>query len=278
MKFIATLAVAAGLSVSAVPAAAAEFITVASTTSTESSGLFAHILPLFLDRTGIEVRVLSQGTGQALETARRGDADVVFVHARAAEEEFVAEGWGLRRHDVMYNDYVLVGPAEDPAGAGAAPDAAAAFAAIAAAEATFASRGDDSGTHVAERAIWTAAGISPDGQAWYRETGAGMGETLNTAVQLPAYVLTDRGTWLAFGNRGEFRIVTEGDPVLFNPYGAILVSPERHPHVKHEAGQSFIDWLVSAEGQAAIESHAVGGQQLFFGNAGTPPVEGAAAP
>jgi tungstate transport system substrate-binding protein len=250
-----------------VPAAAQDdFITVASTTSTEQSGLFDHILPMFEEASGIEVRVVAQGTGQALETGRRGDADVVFVHARALEDAFVAEGWGVARHDVMYNDFVLVGPADDPAAAGAAATAARALAAVAAAEAPFASRGDDSGTHVAEKALWAAAGIAPAG-AWYRETGAGMGPTLNTAAQLGAYVLTDRGTWLAFGNRGDLAVVFEGDPALFNPYGVILVNPERHPHVKAEAGRTFIDWLVSPAGQAAIAGFTIDGEQLFFPSA-----------
>ncbi len=250
-----------------VPAAAqGTFITVASTTSTEQSGLFDDILPQFQAVSGIEVRVVAQGTGQALETGRRGDADVVLVHARAQEEAFVAEGWGVERRDVMYNDFVIVGPTEDPAEAGAAPTAAAALAAVAAAEAPFASRGDDSGTHTAEKALWAAAGIAPVGE-WYHETGSGMGPTLNTAAQLDAYALTDRGTWLAFGNRGDLGIVFEGDPALFNPYGVILVNPARHPHVKAEAGQAFIDWLTSPEGQAAIASFTIDGQQAFFPDA-----------
>jgi tungstate transport system substrate-binding protein len=244
----------------------AEFITVASTTSTEQSGLFGHILPMFQEATGIEVRVVAQGTGQALETGRRGDADVVFVHARALEEAFVAEGYGVERFDVMFNDFVLVGPGDDPAGIGEAGSAAGAMAAIAEAEAPFASRGDDSGTHVAEMNLWEAAGVAPEG-AWYRETGSGMGPTLNTASQMNAYALTDRGTWLSFENRGEMEVLFEGDEVLFNPYGVILVSPEMHPHVKAEAGQAFIDWLISPEGQEAIASYEVGGEQLFFPNA-----------
>jgi tungstate transport system substrate-binding protein len=256
-----TLAIVAGL-----PATAQEFITVASTTSTENSGLFGHILPVFQAETGIEVRVVAQGTGQALETGRRGDADVVFVHARAQEEAFVADGYGVQRFDVMYNDFVIVGPGDDPAGLRGAADAAAAMAAIAGAGASFASRGDDSGTHVAEKTLWAAAGIEPAG-AWYLSTGSGMGATLNTAAQVPAYALTDRGTWLSFQNRGPLEIVFEGDPVLFNPYGIILVNPERHPHVKAEQGQAFIDWIVSDAGQAAIASFTVGGEQLFFPSA-----------
>jgi tungstate transport system substrate-binding protein len=261
------LAAAAGLAIlAAFPASAQEFITVASTTSTENSGLFGHILPMFEAETGIEVRVVAQGTGQALETGRRGDADVVFVHARAQEEAFVAEGYGVERFAVMYNDFVIVGPGEDPAGVRSADSAAAAMAAIAGAGAPFASRGDDSGTHVAEMALWDAAGIAPEG-GWYLSTGSGMGATLNTAVQVPAYALTDRGTWLSFENRGPLEIVVEGDPVLFNPYGVILVNPERHPHVKAEQGQAFIDWIISDKGQEAIASYTVGGQQLFFPNA-----------
>ena len=262
---LAGIAVALVL-LAAPPARATEFITVASTTSTENSGLFGHILPLFQAASGIEVRVVAQGTGQALETGRRGDADVVLVHARALEEQFVAEGYGVARFDVMYNDFVIVGPGDDPAGAGDAADAAAAMAAIADAQAPFASRGDDSGTHVAERNLWQMAGVEPAG-AWYLSTGSGMGATLNTAAQVPAYALTDRGTWLGFANRGPLEIVFAGDPVLFNPYGVILVNPQRQPHVKAAAGQAFIDWLVSDIGQATIASFAIGGEQLFFPNA-----------
>lgn len=249
----------------ALPAAAQEFITVASTTSTENSGLFGHILPIFQAETGIEVRVIAQGTGQALETARRGDADVVLVHARAQEEKFVADGWGVRRLDVMYNDFVLVGPGDDPAGVKGAPNATEAMARIAGAGASFASRGDDSGTHIAETNLWKAAGIEPAG-AWYLSTGSGMGATLNTAAQVPAYALTDRGTWLSFQNRGPLGIVFQGDPLLFNPYGIILVNPDKHLHAKAEQGQRFIDWIVSDAGQQAIASFKVGGEQLFFPN------------
>lgn len=247
----------------AMPAVAQNFITVASTTSTESSGLFGHILPIFTDETGIAVRVISQGTGQALETGRRGDVDVVFVHALAAEHQFVAEGYGVERFDVMYNDFVIVGPAADPADTKSAENAVEAMTRIAKTQAAFASRGDDSGTHLAERALWSAAGIAPSG-AWYLETGSGMGATLNTAVQVPAYALTDRGTWLSFENRGDLTVTLEGDPVLFNPYGVILVNPQRHPHVKAQEGQAFIDWLTSEQGQTAIASYQVGGEQLFF--------------
>ena len=255
---------AAGLALLApVQARAQEFITVASTTSTENSGLFKHILPIFRAKTGIEVRVVSQGTGQALETGRRGDADVVFVHARTQEDQFVAEGHGVKRFDVMYNDFVIVGPVADPAGIKGTTSASQAMARIAKAGAPFASRGDDSGTHVAERALWKSAGVDPAG-SWYMSTGSGMGATLNIAAQRPAYALTDRGTWLSFNNRSGLDILVAGDPVLFNPYGIILVNPQKHPHVKAAAGQKFIDWLTSDEGRAAISSFTVKGGQLFF--------------
>ena len=261
------LGLASGLAMlAALPAAAQQFITVASTTSTENSGLFGHILPIFQAETGIEVRVIAQGTGQALETGRRGDADVVFVHARAQEEKFVAEGWGVQRFDVMYNDFVIVGPAEDPAGLKGAAGAADAMAKIAASGASFASRGDDSGTHTAEKNLWKAAGIEPAG-AWYLSTGSGMGATLNTAAQVPAYALTDRGTWLSFQNRGPLEVVFEGDAVLFNPYGIMLVNPAKHPSVKAAEGQAFIDWITSDAGRAAIAPFQVGGEQLFFPSA-----------
>lgn len=242
------------------------FITVASTTSTEQSGLFGHILPLFEAATGLAVRVVAQGTGQALETGRRGDADVVFVHDRAAEDRFVAEGYGVERFDVMVNDFVLVGPADDPAGVAGGSDAAAAFAAIAEARAVFVSRGDESGTHRAERALWRGAGIEPAG-AWYREAGSGMGPTLNIAAEMGGYTLADRGSWIGFRNRRDLVVVVEGDPVLVNPYGVILVNPERHPHVKAADGQAFVDWLVSEAGQAAIAGYQLNGEQLFFPNA-----------
>jgi tungstate transport system substrate-binding protein len=239
---------------------------VASTTSTEQSGLFDHLLPIFFRKTGIEVRVVAQGTGQALKTAENGDADVVFVHDRAAEQVFVEAGWGVERIPVMYNDFVLVGPASDPAGAAGSSDIVAALTRIAEAEATFASRGDESGTHKAELRLWKAARISP-ARGWYRETGSGMGPTLNIAAGIRAYALTDRATWLSFGNRGDLKILVEGDKRLFNQYGVILVNPARHPHVKAAEGQAFIDWLASAEGQAAIASYRIGGEQLFFPNA-----------
>jgi tungstate transport system substrate-binding protein len=263
---IAVVVAALALAPIAPLAQEAPSITVASTTSTEQSGLFDHILPMFEEKTGIDVRVVAQGTGQALETARRGDADVVLVHARSLEEGFVREGYGVERHPVMFNDFVIVGPVSDPAGVAEVDGAAAALAAIAAAEAPFASRGDDSGTHVKEQSLWDAAEVAPESD-WYRETGSGMGPTLNTASQMDAYALTDRGTWLSFQNRGDLVVLHEGDEVLFNPYGVILVSPERFPHVNAEAGQASIDWLLSADGQQAIATYKIGGEQLFFPNA-----------
>jgi len=244
-------------------------IVVASTTSTEQSGLFGHILPMFTKKTGIAVRVVALGTGQALDVGRRGDADVVFVHDRAAEDKFVAEGFGIDRRDVMYNDFVLIGPKADPARVAGGKDIAAAFRAIAAAKAPFVSRGDKSGTHAAELRYFKDAGIDPnEGKAaWYRETGSGMGPALNTASSMNAYILADRGTWLSFKNRGELTIVVEGDRRMFNPYGVILVNPAKHPHVKQAEGRAFMDWLVSPEGQAAIASYNVGGEQLFFPSA-----------
>jgi tungstate transport system substrate-binding protein len=245
------------------------FITVASTTSTEQSGLFKHLLPMFEGKTGIQVRVVALGTGQALDMGRRGDADVVFVHARPLEEKFIAEGHGLRRFEVMYNDFILVGPKSDPAGLAGGKDIVQALQRIRKAQAPFASRGDKSGTHFAEVELWKAAGIdiARDKGAWYRETGSGMGPTLNTASGMNAYALADRGTWLSFRNRGELRILVQGDRRLFNQYGVMLVNPARHPHVKREMGQAFIDWLVSDQGQDAIAGYKIGGEQLFFPNA-----------
>lgn len=244
------------------------FITVASTTSTEQSGLFREILPAFRAATGIEARVVALGTGQALDMGRRGDADVVFVHDALAEERFVAEGFGVRRHEVMYNDFVIVGPKSDPAQA-AGRDVAAALRAIAQARAPFASRGDNSGTHAAELRYWKAVGVDPAAGkgSWYRETGSGMGPTLNMGSSANAYVLTDRGTWLSFRNRGELAVLVEGDTRLFNQYGVILVNPQRHPHVKQDAGQRFVDWLVSPAGQRAIAAYRIGGEPVFFPNA-----------
>jgi len=247
-------------------------IVVSSTTSTQDSGLFGHILPLFKQKTGIEVRVVAQGTGQALDTGRRGDADVVFVHARAQEEKFVAEGFGVKRFAVMYNDFILIGPKSDPAGI-KGKDIETALKAIKEKAAPFVSRGDKSGTHSAELALWKAAGIDVAGAdkgPWYREIGQGMGAALNTASSMNGYVLADRGTWLSFKNRGELDIVVEGDKRLFNQYGVMLVNPEKHAHVKKELGQQFIDWLISAEGQKAITDYKINGQQLFFANATVP--------
>ena len=245
------------------------FIVVASTTSTEQSGLFSHLLPAFEKDTGIKVRVVAQGTGQALDTARRGDADVVFVHDQSAEEKFVAEGSGVARRPVMYNDFVLVGPKSDPAKIGGGKNILDALRKVAAAQAPYVSRGDKSGTHAAELRYWKDAGVDLDARKgpWYRDTGSGMGPTLNTASAMNGYVLTDRGTWLAFKNRGELAILVEGDKRLFNQYGVILVNPARHPHVKKDLGQQFIDWVSGPRGQAAIASYKVGGEQLFFPNA-----------
>jgi tungstate transport system substrate-binding protein len=245
-------------------------IVVASTTSTQDSGLFGHILPLFKAKTGIDVKVVAQGTGQALDTGKRGDADVLFVHAKSQEEKFVADGFGVKRYDVMYNDFVVIGPKSDPAGIRGSKDVLAAFKAIAEKGTPFVSRGDKSGTHAAELALWKKAGLDPAGTkpGWYREIGQGMGAALNTAGSMGAYVLSDRGTWLAFKNKGDLEIVVEGDRQLFNQYGIILVNPEKHAHVKKELGQQFIDWIVSPEGQNAIKSYTINGQQLFFPNAG----------
>ena len=247
-------------------------ITLASTTSTEQSGLFGHILPIFTRETGIAVRVVALGTGQALDVGRRGDADVVLVHDRAAEERFVAEGFGGPRRHVMFNDFVITGPAADPARIAGLGDTAEALRRIAAARAPFISRGDRSGTHAAELRLWQLAGIDPAsgrGQ-WYREVGQGMGPALNTAAAQGAYVLADRGTWLSFRNRQDQRILIEGDTRLFNQYGVMLVNAQRHPHVKAADGQRFIDWLVSSAGQAAIASYRINGEQLFFPNADKP--------
>jgi tungstate transport system substrate-binding protein len=246
-----------------------KFITVASTTSTEQSGLFKHLLPLFEKDTGVQVRVVALGTGQALDMARRGDADVVFVHDQAAEEKFVAEGYGVERKPVMYNDFVLVGPKSDPAKVAGSKDILDAFRRVQAAQAPFVSRGDKSGTHAAELRFWKAANVDLETAKgpWYRETGSGMGPALNTASSMNAYILTDRGTWLSFKNRGDLAILVEGDNRLFNQYGVILVSPAKHPHVKKDLGQMFIDWLVSPRGQQAIASYRIEGEQLFFPNA-----------
>lgn len=254
----------------AMPAVAAErFITVASTTSTENSGLFGFILPQFQRATGIEVRVVAVGTGQAVKNAERGDADVLFVHHQPSEEQFVAQGFGVQRRDVMSNDYVLLGPQTDPAGIKGTKDAVAALAQIAAKQAPFVSRGDDSGTHKLELSLWEAAGIEVKkaSGAWYREAGSGMGATLNTASGLDGYTISDRGTWISFQNKGRLAIVVEGDPRLFNQYGVILVNPAKHAHVKAKDGQAFIDWLTSDQGQKAIAEFQLAGEQMFFPNA-----------
>jgi tungstate transport system substrate-binding protein len=248
------------------------FITVSSTTSTEQSGLFGHILPIFTRESGITVRVVALGTGQALDVGRRGDADVVFVHDRVAEERFVAEGFGGPRRHVMFNDFVITGPAADPARIAGLRDTNEALRRVAQARAPFISRGDRSGTHAAELRLWQLAGVDPAqgrGQ-WYREVGQGMGPALNTAAAQGAYILTDRGTWLSFRNRQDQRILVEGDTRLFNQYGVMLVNPQRHPHVKAADGQRFIDWILSPAGQAAIAAYKINGEQLFFPNATQP--------
>ena len=251
------------------PTAAERFITVASTTSTENSGLFRYLLPLFQHDTGIEARVVAVGTGQAMTLAQRGDADVLLVHHKPSEEQFVAGGFGVTRYDVMYNDFVLVGPQTDPAGVKGTTDVAAALAQIAARRAVFVSRGDDSGTHKLELSLWQTVGVDVAAASgtWYRETGAGMGGTLNIASGLEAYALTDRGTWLSFKNRGKLAMLVEGDSRLFNQYGVILVNPAKHKHIKAKDGQAFIDWLLSDRGQQAIAAFRLEGEQAFFPNA-----------
>lgn len=244
-------------------------ITVASTTSTEQSGLFGHLLPLFAKAEGISVKVVAVGTGQALDIGRRGDADVVFVHDRPAEDKFMSEGQGVKRFDVMYNDFVIIGPRSDPARISGSKDVVEALRKIATAKAPFISRGDKSGTHAAELRLWKEAGVDLNAgkDNWYREIGQGMGPALNMASSSNAYLLSDRGTWLSFKNRGELAILTEGDKRLFNQYGVMLVNPAKHPNVKAKDGQAFIDWLVSRKGQEAIAGYKVGGEQLFFPNA-----------
>ncbi len=272
-KMFALLAVAALSVVAAMPAPAQDTtILVASTTSTQDSGLFGHLLPQFKAATGIEVKVVALGTGQALDVGRRGDADVVFVHARPEEEKFLAEGFGVARHPVMYNDFVLIGPKSDPAGVKGSTDIAAALRAIKDKKAPFVSRGDRSGTHVAELRLWKDAGIdiATDKGDWYKSIGQGMGAALNTAAAADAYLLADRGTWLSFRNKANLAIVVQGDKRLFNQYGVMLVNPAKHPTVKKAAGQRFIDWLISPQGQRAIADYKVDGEQLFFPNAGDP--------
>jgi tungstate transport system substrate-binding protein len=253
--------VAAGLAQSA-----ERFIVLQSTTSTENSGLFDHLLPIFTTKTGIEVRVVAVGTGQAIKNAANGDGDVLLVHDRAAEDTFVADGFGVKRFDVMYNDFVIVGPAFDPAKIAGETDAVAALGKIAAASEPFISRGDDSGTHKAELRLWKAAGVDAKAASgtWYREAGQGMGATINVASGSNAYVLSDRATWSAFKNKGELKILVQGDQRLFNPYGVILVNPAKHPNVKAAGGQAFIDWIISPEGQAAIAAFRIEGEQQFF--------------
>src|SRR5579885_1702604 len=271
-RTILAAALAAAVLVAHTGLAAGEdkFIIVESTTSTQNSGLFEHILPIFTKKTGIEVRVVAVGTGQALKNAANGDGDVVLVHSKPDEEKFVADGFGVKRYDVMYNDFIIVGPAEDPAKIAGLKDAAQAFKQIAETKAPFASRADDSGTNKAELKLWQDAGVDAKAASgnWYLETGSGMGATLNFAVGKEAYTLTDRGTWLSFANKDDFKVLVEGDPKLFNQYGVILVNPAKHPNVKAKEGQAFIDWLIGPEGQAAIADYKIDGQQLFFPNAG----------
>jgi tungstate transport system substrate-binding protein len=258
--FTALLCVAGGV-------AGAQSITLSSTTSTEQSGLFAQLLPLFKQASGLDVKVVAVGTGQALDIARRGDADALLVHDQAAEEKFVAEGFGLKRYPVMYNDFVLIGPKTDPAAARGS-DIVAALGKLSAGNAAFISRGDKSGTHAAENRYWTAAGLASQRGSGYKECGCGMGSALNIAAASGAYVLADRGTWLAFKNRGDLTLLVEGDKRLFNQYGVIVVNPARHPHVKVAQAQQFADWILSRAGQAAIAAYKIGGEQLFFPNAG----------
>ena len=249
--------------------AADNFIIVQSTTSTQNSGLFEHILPLFTEKTGIEVRVVAVGTGQALKNAEKGDGDVVLVHSQRDEEKFVADGWGVKRYPVMYNDFIIVGPAADRARIAGMRQAPEALKKVAEAQAPFASRADDSGTNKAELMLWQQSGVDPkkSSRSWYLETGSGMGSTLNIAVGKQAYALTDRGTWLAFANKDDFKVLVEGDDKLFNQYGVILVNTAKHPNIKAKDGQAFIDWLTGSEGQAAIANYKIDGQQLFFPNA-----------
>jgi tungstate transport system substrate-binding protein len=266
------VAIAASVVFGASALAQDKSIVVASTTSTQDSGLFGHILPLFKAKTGVDVKVVAQGTGQALDTGRRGDADVVFVHARSAEEKFLIEGFGVKRYPVMYNDFILVGPKSDPAGIEGSKDIVGALKVIKDKGIPFISRGDRSGTHLAELDLWKDAGIDivKDKGPWYKEIGQGMGAALNTASASNAHLLSDRGTWLSFKNKGDLVIAVEGDKRLFNRYGVMLVNPQKHPSVKKEFGQQFIDWLVSPEGQKAIANYEIGGEQLFYPNAGDP--------
>lgn len=267
VTILAALMVLAGPLGSAM--AGSHFIVLQSTTSTRNSGLLAAILPIFQAKTGIEVRVVAVGTGQAIKNAINGDGDVLMVHARAAEQEFVAQGWGVERFDLMFNDFLIIGPADDPAGVAGMSDVVAALSKIAASGAVFVSRGDDSGTHKAELRLWREAGVDVAAASggWYRETGSGMGTTLNIGIQMGAYILTDRASWISFGAKAGHVALVEGDGRLFNQYGVILVNPARHPNVRAVSGQMFIDWLLGPEGQAAIAAFRVDGQQLFFPNA-----------
>ena len=268
LVYLLTITLSA-ISISSTGSAGGRSIVLQSTTSTQNAGLYDTLLPIFEKATGIRVHVVAVGTGQALRNARNGDGDVLLVHAQSDEEKFVREGFGVARHDVMYNDFIIVGPADDPAGIAQGRNAALALKRIAASRSIFASRGDNSGTHKKESALWVAAGIDPNGDSgtWYREMGSGMGATLNAAVAMGAYTLTDRATWISFRNKAGHGIAIEGDENLVNQYGVILVSPARHPRVKAEVGQLFIDWLLGSDGQTAIASHRVDGQQLFFPNA-----------
>lgn len=271
MTRLTLLSAGVAFTLAAAPALAQEddFIIVQSTTSTEASGLYEHLLPIFEEEAGIEVRVVAVGTGQAINNAQNCDGDVLLVHAQAQEEAFVEAGYGVSREPLMYNDFVIVGPAADSAGVAGSTDVVDALTKIAESEAIFASRGDDSGTHTKELQLWEAAGIdvSAESGSWYRETGSGMGETLNTGIGMGGYVLTDRATWINYGNKGEYTVAVEGDEAMFNPYGIILVSPEHCDNVKAEAGQTFIDWMLSDAGQQAIEDYKIDGQQLFFPDA-----------
>ena len=271
MTRLTLLSAGVAFTLAAAPALAQEddFIIVQSTTSTEASGLYEHLLPIFEEEAGIEVRVVAVGTGQAINNAQNCDGDVLLVHAQAQEEAFVEAGYGVSREPLMYNDFVIVGPAADPAGVAGSTDVVDALTKIAESEAIFASRGDDSGTHTKELQLWKAAGIDVSAEigSWYRETGSCMGETLNTGIGMGGYVLTDRATWINYGNKGEYTVAVEGDEAMFNPYGIILVSPEHCENVKAEAGQTFIDWMLSDAGQQAIEDYKIDGQQLFFPDA-----------
>jgi tungstate transport system substrate-binding protein len=271
-SIIRAIAAILGIALIGQAVAAEKSIVVASTTSTQDSGLFDYLLPLFKAKTGVDVKVVAQGTGQALDTARRGDADVVFVHAKSAEDRFLAEGYGVKRYPVMYNDFVLIGPRSDPAAVRGSKDILASLAAIKLKGATFISRGDRSGTNIAELDLWRLAGIdiAASKGPWYKEIGQGMGAALNTASADNAYVLTDRGTWLAFKNKGDLVIAVEGDKHLFNQYGVMLVNPQKYPTVKKELGQQFIDWLISPEGQRDIANYKINGEQLFYPNAVDP--------